>query len=52
MSTKRNQAPHEGLFLKIFQNLDNARHFLKKHMSENSRSALTWIPCDWNLQLM
>ncbi|EFI32750.1 putative transposase YhgA family protein [Desulfonatronospira thiodismutans ASO3-1] len=34
MSTKRNQAPHEGLFLKIFQNLDNARHFLKKHMSE------------------
>ncbi len=35
MTTKKEQAPHEGLFLKIFQNLDNARHFLKKHISED-----------------
>ncbi len=37
MVTKREQAPHEGMFLKIFQNLDNARHFLKNHMSEELR---------------
>ena len=35
MTTKREQAPHEGMFLKIFKNLDNARHFLKNHMSED-----------------
>ncbi len=35
MTTKKEQTPHEGLFLKIFQNLDNARHFLKQHISED-----------------
>ncbi|MDZ7759582.1 MAG: Rpn family recombination-promoting nuclease/putative transposase [Desulfovermiculus sp.] len=35
MTTKKEQTPHEGLFLKIFQNLDNTRHFLKKHISED-----------------
>ncbi len=35
MTTKKEQAPHEGLFLKIFKNLDNTRHFLKQHISED-----------------
>ncbi len=35
MATKKEQAPHEGMFLKIFKNLDNAKHFLKKHISED-----------------
>ena len=34
MKTKMPQAPHEGMFLKIFMNLDNTRHFLKNHISE------------------
>lgn len=34
MATKKDQAPHEGMFLKIFMNLDNTRHFLKNHISE------------------
>ncbi|RQD63192.1 MAG: transposase [Desulfonatronovibrio sp. MSAO_Bac4] len=34
MATKKEQAPHEGMFLKIFKNLDNTKHFLKEHMSQ------------------
>lgn len=26
-------APHEGLFLKVFRDKDNTKHFLKKHLS-------------------
>lgn len=40
MSSKKDRIPHEGLFLKIFQNLDNARHFLKNHMSEDLQKRL------------
>ncbi|MCA1786726.1 MAG: Rpn family recombination-promoting nuclease/putative transposase, partial [Desulfobacteraceae bacterium] len=35
MTIKREHAPHEGLFIKIFKNLDNTRHFLKKHISRD-----------------
>src|SRR6056297_1504040 len=35
MTIKREHAPHEGLFIKIFKNLDNTRHFLKKHISKD-----------------
>ena len=35
MTIKRENAPHEGLFIKIFKNLDNTRHFLKKHISRD-----------------
>ncbi len=34
MSSKKGQIPHEGLFLKIFKDLDNTRDFLKKHFSQ------------------
>ncbi|MFW6314809.1 MAG: Rpn family recombination-promoting nuclease/putative transposase, partial [Desulfohalobiaceae bacterium] len=40
MTTRKEQTPHEGLFLKIFQNLDNARHFLKQHISEDIQKRL------------
>jgi len=35
MSSKKEQIPHEGLFLKIFKNPENTSYFLKKHLSED-----------------
>ena len=33
MSTQKN-APHEGLFQKVFKDKDNTKHFLKEHLSQ------------------
>ncbi len=33
MTSKREYAPHEGLFHKVFRNPDNTKYFLRQHLS-------------------
>ena len=40
--SKKEYAPHEGLFLKVFKNKENTKHFLQKHLPKDISQHIDW----------